>query len=120
MEKIQENSVWSELWDSIKFCKESKRGKYSLDTYLDIIGEYTDRQIKSAEAEGLKYLGGECQITNSYDTNKYEFEVKMYFEDRNGEKMIREAKRNLPKDRFVSETDRKVGEKIKFEIQRPN
>lgn len=120
MEKIQENSVWSELWDSIKFCKESKSGKYSLDTYLDIVGEYTDRQIKSAEGDGLTYLGGECQIINSYDTNTYDFEVKMYFEDTKGEKVLKEAKRDLPKDRFVAETDREIGEKIRFEIQRPN
>ena len=44
MEDIRENSVWRELWDSIKYCKESKSGKYSIDTYLDIVGEYTDRQ----------------------------------------------------------------------------
>ena len=49
MVKEQENSFWSELWDAIKFCKESKSGKYSLDTYLDIVGEYTDIQIKAAE-----------------------------------------------------------------------
>lgn len=120
MEKVQENSVWSELWDSIKFCKESKSGKYSLDTYLDIVGEYTDRQIKMAESEGLTYLGGECQITNSHETKAFDFEVKMYFEDIKSEKIVKEAKRSLPKERFVSETDREVGEKIRFEIHRPN
>lgn len=120
MENVKETSVWSELWDSIKFCKESKSGKYSLDTYLDIVGEYTDRQIKSAETEGLTYLGGECQITNSHETKTYDFEVKMYFEDGKGETIVKEAKRNLPKDRFVSETDREVGEKIRFEIEKPN
>lgn len=120
MEKDQENSVWSKLWDSIKFCKESKSGKYSLDIYLDIVGEYTDGQIKLAETEGLIYLGGECQITNSYDTQTYDFEVKMYFEDSKGEKIVKEARRNMPKDRFVSETDQKIGDKIRFEIQKPN
>ena len=120
MRKVQETSVWSELWDSIKFCKESKSGKYSLDTYLDIVGEYTDGQIKLAESEGLTYLGGECQITNWYETKSYDFEVKMFFEDSKGEKIIKKAKRNLPKDKFVSETDREIGKKIRFEIQRPN
>lgn len=119
MENDKDTSIWSELWDSIKFCKESKSGKYSLDTYLDIVGEYTDRQIKSAEDEGMTYLGGECQITNSYETNTYDFEVKMFFEDCKDEKIVKEAKRSLPKDKFVSETDREIGKKIKFEIQRP-
>lgn len=120
MKNVQGTSVWSELWDSIKFCKESKSGKYSLDTYLDIVGEYTDRQIKLAETERLTYLDGECQITNSYETKTYDFEVKMYFQDSKGEKILKEAKRNLPKDKFVSETDKEVGEKIRFKIQRPN
>lgn len=120
MENAQENSVWSELWDSITFCKESKSGKYSLDTYLDIVGEYTDRQIESAEEDGLTYLGGECMIRNSYDTNTYDFEVKMFFEDSKGENIVKEAKRSLPKAKFVSATEREVGEKIKFEIQKPN
>ena len=84
------------------------------------MGEYTDRQIKSAESDGLLYLGGECQIINLYDTNTYDFEVKMYFEDIKGKKVLKEVKRDLPKDRFVAETDQKIGEKVRFEIQRPN
>lgn len=120
MEITRENSIWGELWDSIKFYKESKKGKYSLDTYLDIVGKYTDRQIKEAEEKGLLYLGGECQITNSCETNTFDFEVKMFFVDNEGKKIVKEAKRNLPKAKFVTETDREVGEKIKFEIQRPN
>jgi hypothetical protein len=119
MTKGQDNSIWTELWESIKFCKESKNGKYSIDTYLDIVGEYTDRQIKLAEDKGLIYLGGECQITNSYEKATYNFEITMFFEDCRGAKILKEAKRKLPKDRFVSETNSKIGEKIKFDIQRP-
>lgn len=119
MEDTRKNSIWSELWNSIKYCKESKSGKYSLDTYLDILGEYTDRQIIEAEEGGLTYLGGECQVINSSD-NTYEFSIQMFFSDDSGEKIIKDAKRNLPKNKFVSETNQTVGEKIKFEIQRPN
>lgn len=119
MEDTRKNSIWSELWNSIKYCKESKSGKYSLDTYLDILGEYTDRQIIEAEEGGLTYLGGECQVINLSD-NTYEFSIQMFFSDDSGEKIIKDAKRNLPKNKFVSETNQAVGEKIKFEIQRPN
>ena len=115
-----EKSIWSELWNSMKYCKESKSGRYSLDTYLDIVGEYTDQQIIEAKENGLTYLGGECQIINSSDNNTYVFSVQMFFSDGSGEKIIKEAKRELPKDKFVSETEQAVGEKIKFEIQRPN
>lgn len=119
MDKIQKKSVLNELWDSIKFYKESKNGKYDLDTYLDIIEEYTDQQIKLAETEGLIYLGGECQILNSHENKFFVFEVTMYFEDNNGEKIVKEAKRDIPKDKFVSETEYRIGEKIRFEIQKP-
>ena len=119
MEDTRKNSIWSELWNSIKYCKESKSGKYSLDTYLDILGEYTDRQIIESEEGGLTYLGGECQVINSSD-NTYEFFIQMFFSDDSGEKIIKDAKRNLPKNKFVSETKQAVGKKIKFEIQRPN
>lgn len=119
MEDTRKNSIWSELWNSIKYCKESKSGKYSLDTYLDILEEYTDRQIIEAEEGGLTYLGGECQVINSSD-NTYEFSIQMFFSDDSGEKIIKNAKRNLPKNKFVSETKQAVGKKIKFEIQRPN
>ena len=50
----------------------------------------------------------------------FDFEVKMFFKDGNGENIEKSAKRSLPKDKFVSETDREIGEKIKFEIQRPD
>lgn len=120
MKHVQKNSIWRELWDSIKFWKESKSGKYSLDTYLDIVGEYTDRLILLAENDGLTYLGGECQIINSYDTNTYDFKVKMFFENSKGENIVKEAERSLAKVKFVSETEREVGVKTKFEIQRPN
>lgn len=120
MKDSYEDSVWSELLNSIKYLKESKKGKYSLDTYLDIIGEYSDRQIKEAEENGLKYMGGECQIINSHDTDTYDYIIQMFFLDSKGEKIVKEAKRKMPKDKFVSETDDKVGEKIKFEIQKPD
>ena len=119
MKKVQENSVWSELWDAIKYCKESKNGKYTLDTYLDIVGEYTDRQIKGAEDTGLRYIGGACKVTNSFDADVFDFEINMYFEDEKGKRVIKEAKRGLPKNRFVSETSCIVGDESSFEIKRP-
>lgn len=120
MENTYGNSVWSELWNSIKYYIESKRGKYSLDTYLDIVEKYTDIQIIEEEKNGLVYLGGECEILNLSDTDTYNFFVRMYFENNSGEKIVKEAKRNLPKDKFVSEMAKDVGEKVKFEIQRQN
>lgn len=112
-------SLWNELWNSIVFCKDSILGKYSLDTYLDIIGEYTDKQIVEAEKQGLIYLGGECQIINSSDKNSYDFKIQMYFRDSQGGKILQEAKRSILKDRFVSNTDSEIGQMVRFEIKEP-
>lgn len=119
MRKVQESSAWSELWDAIKYCKESKNGKYSLDTYLDIVSEYTDRQIRAAEDVNLRYVGGTCKVKNSFDADVFDFEIKMYFEDETGKSVIKEAKRGLPKNRFVSETSRIIADEVSFEIKKP-
>jgi len=119
MDNTREKSVWNELWNAIKYCKESKRGKYSLDTYLDIIGEYTDRQILNAEQEGLKYLGGECRIHNSFENEEFDFEIKMFFENDGGNSLVKESKWSLPKERFTSETEQGIEKDIRFEIQKP-
>ena len=118
MKNDQQKSAWNKLWDAIKYFMESKRGKYTLDTYLDIVGEYTDRQIKAAEETGLRYVGGTCKVTSLTDKDVFVFEIKMYFEDLKGKNVLKEAKRSLPKNRFVSETSRIVEDEVSFEINR--
>ena len=112
-------STLGELWDSIKFWHESKRGKYGLETYLNILSEFTDRLIKEAEQSGLTYVGGECQIVNIQAEKLYDFHIKMYFQDKYGEQILKEARRKLPKDRFTSETEQMIGAGQRFEIRRP-
>lgn len=113
-------SAVRELFDSIKFFWESKRGKYSLDTYLDIIGEYTDRLIKeSEEKEKLSFSGGECEAYKNTGGDKYTFSIKMYFESPSGEKIMKEAERSIEKSRFTSDTEGKLENKKIFEITGP-
>ncbi|GFP76644.1 hypothetical protein [Clostridium fungisolvens] len=112
---------FKEMFNSIKFCIDSKKGKYSLDTYLDIVGEYADRQIIAAENEGLEYSGGECIVKKSdTDSSLLEFSIELYFENQQGESIKKEAKRNLPLSKFVGETASVIGnETLKFNIQKP-
>ena len=118
MEK-QTKSVLDELISSFKFYKESKKGKYSLDVYLDIIGEYTDRMILQCEKESMLFSGGTCKVKNNNIDSTFDFTVKMYFQDREGTNIVKEATRCLPKDRFISETEQDVSEVKIFEINRP-
>ena len=111
-----------ELFDALKFYRDSKRGKYSLDTYLDIIGEYADRQILEAEQkEGLKYLGGQCEVWRlREDAKEIHFAVHLYFSDENGENIEKEACRDISIAKFVRETQQIIGtEKQVFDIEDP-
>lgn len=115
------SGAFKEIFDSIKFCIDSKKGKYSLDTYLDIVGEYADRQIISCENEGLEYLGGKCTVKKSkIDLSLLEVSVELYFENKQGESIKKEANRNLSLSKFVGETASAIGSEIlKFNIKKP-
>ncbi len=115
------SSALKEMFDSIKFCMDSKKGKYSLDTYLDIVGEYADRQIIAGKNKGMEYFGGECTVKkNKTEPDVLEFSVELYFENQQGESIKKEAKRKLPLSKFVDETASAIGsETLKFNIQKP-
>ena len=115
------SGAFKEMFNSIKFCIDSKKGKYSLDTYLDIVGEYADRQIIAGKNEGLEYFGGECTVKKSEtDSSILEFSVELYFENQQGESIKKEAKRNLPLSKFVDETANVISsETLKFNIKKP-
>lgn len=120
MQNQEGKSAWGEFVDAIRYCIESKRGKYSLDTYLDIIGEYTDSQIIEAKTgEKLKYTGGQCSVKNDRENECYVFSVHMYFMSNTGETITKEASRSLPKKRFTSETEKTIGDGKTFEILSP-
>ena len=117
--KEKKNSVLDELFSSFKYYRESKKGKYSLDTYLDIIGEYTDRLIEKSEEESLEFLGGTCEVVNNVKEKTFVFIVKMFFRDENGNNISKEASRSLEKTKFTSETEQDVGNNKIFEINKP-
>ncbi len=113
MEK--ENSAFNELWNSIKYAIESKKGKFNLDTYLDIVGEYADGLIKkSEENEQLTYQGGYCEVSPL--EKHYRFKVKMYFKSTDGKDVLKKASREIKKSKFTSETAQALTSNNKYEI----
>ena len=61
---MENKSAWRTLMESIQFCIDSKRKRYSLEAYLEMVGKYTDNIILQAEDAGLDYVGGECIVKN--------------------------------------------------------
>lgn len=113
-------SVWKEFLESVQFCIDSKKGKYSLEMYLEIIGEYTDRLIIQAEETGMHYSGGECVVKRNAEREVYEFSIHVYFIDGEGETVEKKAFRKISVDRFTKETVSQIGtNEIKFNIEKP-
>lgn len=115
----QAMSVLDEFIRSFKFYKDSRRGKFSLDTYLDVIGQYTDKMILQCENEAMEFTGGTCTVKNNVTNATYDFTVKMYFQNADGESIVKEATRCLSKNKFTTETEQEVLDSKSFEINRP-
>lgn len=110
-------SAMSELWKAIKYAIESKQGKYDLDTYLDIVGEYADRLITDSEKkENLFYQGGQCEVIQLEEC--YQFSVKLYFKSEDGTDILKEASKKIKKNRFTAETRSRLEEAKIFEISK--
>lgn len=117
---MKNKSAWKEFLESIQFCFDSKKGKYSLESYLEIIGEYTDRLILQTEGSGLIYTGGECAVSRSMEEESYDFGIIMYFVDEENHAIKKEAFRKIPITKFTRETAEQIGtEKLKFSIEKP-
>lgn len=95
-------SLFSELFDAIVFCLDSKAKKFSLDTYLDIIGKYTDKLIVGEEKNGNSFVSGKCRA--ELENDGIMFTVCMFFVDQNNMSYEKKASRKLPKTRFTHET----------------
>lgn len=118
-----ENSIIAlikDLIDSIIYFRESKKGKFSLNTYLDIVEQYADRQIiESEKNEGIIYLGGTCEVYNIPERGMFCFNVKLYFQTQDGKSTLKEASRELPYEKFTSETRSEIGQGKILKIHRP-
>lgn len=121
MKKQINNSVFQELINSIQFCVDSQKGKYSLETYLQIVGTYSDRLIMESEKEGITYIGGSCKVKkNNGQCEFLDFYVEMFFQDSNGNSIKKEAHRKLSTTKFTREAISSIGnEEIEFNIDKP-
>lgn len=118
----KKEGILQELFDSFKYMRESKKGKYSLDTYLDIVGEYADRLIVQCKNEGYGYMGGHCKVSSDVEQpNQFLFQIELFFEKDDGNNLKKEAERCLTCSMFTSETITRIKEhkEMVFDIKEP-
>lgn len=105
----EHNSMIKDFLDAVQFYIDSKRGKYSLETYLKIISEYADKLI--LESKEMMYIGGECRVRKKIEQEEFlEFYIAMFFRDKDDNEYMKEACRKLSVKKFTKETIRTIGE----------
>lgn len=120
--KENKEGILQQFFDSIRYMRESKRGRYSLETYLDIVEEYADRIILDCKGKGYFYKGGNCRVSvDEKNASQFLFGVKMYFENKNAEYLEEAAERYIDVNKFTTETILKIKEskELIFEIDEP-
>ena len=116
----------SDIWDNIKkaliFAAQSAQGKYSLETYLEVLGEYTDQEITEFTSNGYLYGGGEVVFSTKKGDPNVKAVVKMYFlETATKKDKLKKAERLLEKKMFTDEAIAEFEKKgeVAFEINAP-
>lgn len=117
----QADALGGGLREDFRYLLESAMGKYTLETYLEVLGMFTDGEIRSGLERGLLYRGGEAVFALEQGGNAVSAAMCLHFQDREGEWVRRSAERRLKKSRFTTETLRQLEEagELRFEIQPP-
>ena len=115
-------TIFSEIKNLFKYMFQSAQGKYSLETYLEVLNEFTDPEIISSEENGLEYIGGEVIFLTSKIQSDILITIKLEFQDDNGDWKLKKAERRVEKSMFTQETINRLNnnQETKFEIEKPN
>ena len=118
---FESKSLISEVMSSVKYMFQSAQGKYSLETYLEILSEFTDSEIMDGEEKGLKFVGGEVRFKSVRNDNYVSIVIELEFQDGFGEWRLKKAERKIEKDRFVEETVQRLEneEETIFNVEKP-
>lgn len=112
----------NDLFKSIGYMFQSIKGRFTIESYLELISEFTDETILQSKKEGLVYIGGECKIKfNEELKDKITVVIEMQFKTRSGEWKQKRAQREIDKNKFVSDAINQIKEKkeLKYEISEP-
>lgn len=124
MEQVKKNRIsnaFSDLKQAVQYRKDSKAGKYSIDSYLDMIGMFSDKLILEARQEKLRFINGSCTVLSDDQFQNLYFKVELYFENADDEKIVKEFSTEKSTDLFVKETIELFKDKtvLLYEIEEP-
>ena len=120
-EKNKLKDAFKQIKASLSYFVDARRGKISLESYTEIIGEFTDSVIHDEGAKGNSFLGGSCEVRVDPQNNKnILFAVTMFFEGINGDKQ-KHATRSLGQEKFTREAIERIksAEYLSYDIVRP-
>lgn len=112
----------SDFFKSIGYMFQSMKGRFTIESYLELISEFTDETIVHSRNEGLIYIGGECKIKfNEELKDKITIIIEMQFKTRDGKWKQKRAQREIDQNKFVSQVIDEIKEKkeLKYEINEP-
>lgn len=114
------NGCLQEFLDSLWYMIDSIQGKLSLESYLEILSQYTDSLIRSSEQEGLSYRDGVCHLCAAASRDSLVFTIELFFTDQVGQLVQKRAERALPNKKFTRESVRKAqAGPLQFHIDPP-
>ena len=114
-------NIFAEVWRSIRYAVESALGKHSLESYLSVLGRFTDSEILEARRQGLRYCGGKVIFRAGQDSDFILAEISLYFQEAAGKAVEKTAKQKLEKRIFTMESLMKmetVGT-MEFQVEEP-
>ena len=110
------------LWDQILYLLDSIQGKYSFESYLQIMSDFVDHEILQTQASGLNYTGGHIIFSTEPAQTDCTVEVELYFAPpETTTYTVKRAVRQLPKAKFVRKDVAMLEKELRleFEVEKP-
>lgn len=96
--------AFDELIRAIQYRNDSQKGLLSMDSFLDIIGDFCDKEIEKTKSLGTKYIHGACIAEKSEEDSCYKFYIELVFEEQDGEVLSKNMILEKKFDEFTRET----------------
>ena len=110
------------LWDQILYLIDSILGKYSIETYLEVMNDFIDSEIRESQKQGMTYTGGQVAFSTTKESDKYVVEVQLYFTEPGTQQYsVKRAERQLAKKKFIRRDIERLEacQKLEFNVEKP-
>lgn len=107
-------------WEQLVYLLDSMRGKYSFATYLEVMNDFIDEEIRNMQAQGLRYTGGHVIFEDRNDVCDIQMEL-FFLHPQSNQYSVKRAERQLPKQKFIHrDVDLlEKQKKLEFNVEKP-